>query len=208
VEINIKGEIFLLLAEKALFHKVSNMLIIADVHLGKASHFNKSGIPIPDASFKKDLSNLSNLIQKYQAKSVLFLGDLFHSEQNSEWNLLELFFTRHETIQFVLVKGNHDIMQFEKNKIDNFSVTDDLEWDEIIFSHEPIAHDKFVICGHIHPGISIAGRAKQKVTLPCFYKNSKQLVLPAYGSLTGLYKLSKKKNEMAFVVVGLNVLKV
>jgi len=44
--------------------------------------------------------------------------------------------------------------------------------------------------------------------LPCFYKNETELVLPAFGELTGLFIIKPKKNEQVFVVGNENVFRI
>ena len=76
----------LLLPEKAIFWAEEQMLIIADVHLGKVGHFRKAGIAIPKRMEQDDLAMVSDLIQEYEPVSIIFLGDLFHSEMNNDWD--------------------------------------------------------------------------------------------------------------------------
>jgi uncharacterized protein len=187
-EITIAKETFVLLPEKALLRKATDELIIADVHLGKATHFNKAGMPIPASVVEKEIDQLEQLIKKYQVKSVLFLGDLFHSTINSEWAIFTDFLKRYDTLNFILIKGNHDIFDAKHYSHANFKVVNIL------------AHTKFVICGHIHPAIKMRSSAKQTFTLPCFYKTDKHLILPAFGSLTGLHVLPIKKAEQIFII--------
>lgn len=208
IEIEIGQETFILLPEKALLRKATNDLIIADVHLGKGTHFNKAGMPIPIASAQQDIQNLALLVHKYSPSTVIFLGDLFHSTINSEWDVFISFLNLHQAIQFILVKGNHDIIPEKYYKHAHFKVENNLEYESFILSHEPIVHDKFVICGHLHPGIKMKGKAKQSFTLPCFYKTAQQLVIPAFGQLTGLFILEKKKAESIWLIVQDKIVKV
>jgi uncharacterized protein len=205
-EITIANETFILLPEKALLRKATNELIIADLHLGKGTHFNKAGMPIPIASLQKDIENLIFIINKYQPSTVIFLGDLFHSSVNSEWAAFELFLKNYPALPFILVKGNHDIIAAKNYEHGNFKVVHTLEFNDFVFSHEPIAHSKFVICGHIHPGVRLNGKAKQSLTLPCFYKTEKHFILPAFGLLTGLHRLRHNKAHQFFIVLNNKVI--
>jgi uncharacterized protein len=131
---------------------------------------------------------------------IIFLGDLFHSSINSEWNAFVSFLNNHSAVKFILVKGNHDIIPEKYYQHNNFNALDILEYDGFVLSHEPIEHAQLVICGHIHPGIKMKGKAKQSLTLPCFYKTDKHFILPAFGGLTGLHVLPIKKAEQIFVI--------
>jgi uncharacterized protein len=193
LEITVANEIFSLLPEKALLRQATGELIIADIHLGKGTHFNKAGISIPKASLDKEMENLELMLNKYLPNTVIFLGDLFHSTINSEWTIFVDFLNAHPELKIILVKGNHDSIDHSYYQHKNFSVVDILEFQHFVYSHEPITHHKLVICGHIHPAIRMKGKAKQALTLPCFYRNDKHLILPAFGALTGLHVLAQKQ---------------
>lgn len=192
---------FILLAEKALWRPDTKQLIIADVHLGKASHFRKAGISIPADSVLEDLRKLDHLMKTRQPEEVILLGDLFHSSYNKEWHLFEAFLESFSAIKFILVKGNHDILKAHRYELPNFEVIDNWEDDCFIYSHEPMVHaTKFVLSGHVHPGITLSGRGKQHLSLPCFHLSENQFVLPAFGKLTGLYILDKNEHDQYFLV--------
>lgn len=192
---------FILLSEKALCRPDTRQLIIADIHLGKASHFRKAGINIPDDSVLEDMRRLDTLMKKFQPKEVILLGDLFHSSYNREWHLFEAFLESFNHVKFILVKGNHDILKKNRYEISNFSVINTWEDDRFIYSHEPMEHaSKFVLSGHIHPGVTLTGKGKQRLSLPCFHVSKNQMVLPAFGKLTGLYMLDKNASDSYYLV--------
>lgn len=192
---------FILLSEKALWRPDTEQLIIADIHLGKASHFRKAGINIPDDSVLEDLRRLDALMKKFQPKEVMLLGDLFHSSYNREWHLFEAFLESFCHVQFILIRGNHDILKKDQYELPNFSVIDTWEDEQFFYSHEPIEHPvKFVLSGHIHPGVTLTGKGKQRLSLPCFHVSEKQMVLPAFGKLTGLYILDKNASDSYYLV--------
>lgn len=59
-------------------------------------------------------------------------------------------------------------------------------------SNQKEIHSEFLFSGHIHPGVQLKGKGRQKLRLPCFYQGMKQLILPAFGEFTGLYVLPAK----------------
>lgn len=193
-----------LLADKALFLPEERMLVIADLHFGKATHFRRSGIPLPVQSALHDYQRLHHLIAERQPERILLLGDLFHSRHNSEWNLFCDFVNDYPDIRFTLIIGNHDILDrahYEKLCLE--VIDHALHLNEFIFTHEPqesVPPGKINIAGHIHPGVRLYAGAMQSVKLPCFYLRSQVLILPAFGSLTGLYLLEKEGAEV-FVIV-------
>lgn len=201
MQIRIRDTDFTLLAEKALWRPDTAQLIIADIHLGKASHFRKAGISIPADSVLEDMRRLDHLMKQYQPKEVILLGDLFHSTYNREWHLFEAFLESFPQVHFILVKGNHDILKQDRYELPNFSVTNTWEDELFLYSHEPLEHaDKFVFSGHVHPGITLSGRGKQHISLPCFHVSHNQAILPAFGKLTGLYILERNERDRYYLV--------
>lgn len=193
-----------LLPEKAVWIKEWEVLLIADLHFGKASHFRKSGIPISEKVHEQDYQVLSSLFSKYSPKKVYFLGDLFHSCWNDEWQKLLGFLGLFPTISFHLVVGNHDILPSEEYKNSCLTVhTHPIPLGDLLLSHEPIFPPTgfLTICGHIHPGILLKGKAKQRVLIPCFYFSENVLVLPSFGNFTGLFLIDGKKSEFVWGIV-------
>jgi DNA ligase-associated metallophosphoesterase len=201
MQIRIRETDFTLLSEKALWRPDTGQLIIADIHLGKASHFRKAGISIPADSVLEDMRRLDHLMKAQQPKEVILLGDLFHSSYNREWHLFEAFLESFPDVQFILIKGNHDILKKHRYELPNFSVIDTWEDELFLYSHEPMDHGhKFVLSGHVHPGITLSGKGKQYMSLPCFHISENQAVLPAFGKLTGLYILDQNKDDRYYLV--------
>ncbi len=146
------------------------MLVIADLHLGKAAHFRKAGIMIPLPSSSPDLNSLAKLIDKLDPRTIVFLGDLFHSSLNKEWEELKGFLLLYPIIHFVLTKGNHDILPQAVMEETSIEVVDEFEVGEkLLFTHEPLKEDrehKLTISGHIHPGVLIKSKGRQSFRLP------------------------------------------
>lgn len=195
------GEELVLLPEKAIWWPVQQTLILADLHLGKSMHFRKAGIPLPLLSHQKDFVVLEKLLKTPKLKQVLFLGDLFHSSYNSDWELLGQLISQHQHLRYTLVQGNHDILHENEYKRFGFEVFDLLRLGPFLFSHEPVENpSEYNIYGHIHPGVKLAGGAGQRLRLPCFFFSEKYAVLPSFGKLTGLYALAPKKTDRIFAV--------
>lgn len=199
--LHFSDEEFLLLAQKAIYWKSRQAILISDLHLGKATHFIKNGISMPADNGKKDLLSLTRLIEIYNAKELFILGDLFHSVFNKEWEWFSAFVDRHPLLQIILIKGNHDLLPEQLFQRLNIQVVSAFQHEKIMLSHNPQQKaDTFCICGHIHPGIKLKGKAKQLLKLPCFYVTDSMCVMPAFGSLTGLELVQPKKGDKVFVV--------
>lgn len=182
----------------------NNALVLADSHFGKTTHFRKAGFPIPTHAMEIDYVRLQNLIIRYEPARVLILGDLFHSEHNAEWDLFTALMARFNSVEFVLVKGNHDILHEGHYNSSRLVVTDRLEMENVIFTHEPLGtvpSGKTNLHGHIHPGIRLKGKGRQLLTVPCFHFSLTHWCLPAFGKLTGLVPRKPAKGDLVFAVL-------
>ncbi|MEM9545115.1 MAG: ligase-associated DNA damage response endonuclease PdeM [Bacteroidota bacterium] len=195
------GEEMHLLSEKAIHLPRHNMLLIADLHLGKVEHFRKHGIGIPSGASKQDLSKLKQLVQRVNAQEVVFLGDLFHSDFNKAWFDFQQLLQELSAYNFHLVIGNHDIL--DESKYEKMKICYQMEVGNLILTHEPmdvIIEDNYNLCGHIHPGVRLTGKGRQNLRLPCFYFGAHTGILPAFGSFTGLHVLKPLEDDKVFVV--------
>jgi DNA ligase-associated metallophosphoesterase len=208
--IEFRGYTLEFLSEKALWIKELQSVFLADLHLGKASHFRKAGIPIPEPIHEADFKNLKNLFQRVKPNKIFFLGDLFHSHWNTQWAELNTFLSGFPDSEFHLVKGNHDILpsaiyaQSLLNIHEKPMVTG-----PFTFSHEPLeqpAGDSLNVCGHIHPGIVLRGKARQTVKTPCFFWTGNTLILPSFGNFTGLALVQVKEEDKVWIISGQKVI--
>lgn len=189
VAIDIRGEELILDAQKTLFWPKMKGLLIADLHIGKINHFRKFGIPLPIEAISKNFEMLQEQIEKYSPEVVYFLGDLFHSRYNAEWDLLNNEMTKYSDINWVLIMGNHDILPPQVYENSPLTIVDSqLTLGPFMLTHHPmesIPAGAYNLCGHIHPGVRIHGKGRQSLRLPCFYFNNSQGILPAFGTFTG-----------------------
>ena len=54
--VQVAGESLLLLPEKAIYWPRERMLIIADIHFGKAAAFRSLGVPVPRGTTSENLA--------------------------------------------------------------------------------------------------------------------------------------------------------
>ncbi|MGM0579600.1 MAG: hypothetical protein ACQETL_02895 [Bacteroidota bacterium] len=107
MEIELAGEKLLLSKHKIVYWSKLQTVFIADLHLGKITRLRKSGIAVPMAIIKAEIDRIENIISKFRPKRIFFLGDLFHSDLNHEWNIFNDFLQQYPTIEFILLKLNH-----------------------------------------------------------------------------------------------------
>jgi uncharacterized protein len=205
----ILGNTFLLASNRSIFWQEQNTLILSDLHLGKTGHFRKEGIAVPQAVFKEDMQRLVTLFQQYQPAKVIIIGDMFHSHANKELHLFIKWRNDFSHIPIQLVKGNHDILKADWYVQAGIElISEQLAIGNFIFTHDitdcELTEQQYAFCGHIHPGISIHGVAKQSVHLPCFYFSKQYAVLPAYSKFTGTFTIKKKRSETVFAILPAN----
>lgn len=201
-EIVLKDEVLILTNKRAIYWKRLKTLILSDMHIGKTAHFRRHGIPISDDVLKNDLNRLESLIGFYKPEQLVIVGDLFHAEANTN---MEYFFEWRQGfsfIDFVLIKGNHDrLSDYWMSKL-KLIVKNQHALGPFLFVHDPdeTAKNQYLISGHIHPGVSIKGRGRQRIKLPCYTVTERQLILPAFSEFTGLNSrfIDKKANFYAF----------
>ena len=192
------GQNLLLHPYKSLFWAEQKILFFSDAHFGKATHFRKSGIPIPEDIHQEDFRRIDFLIDHYQPQRIIILGDLFHSVYNNAWKTFRSYCKNEIAIKLELVMGNHDIL--DSTHYDFLQLhAENLIIEPFILSHKPLNNkeiDKYYnLCGHIHPSIKILGPAKQFFRVECFYFTENQAILPAFGNFTGTSKMPRKTSK-------------
>ena len=193
----------------ALFWEETQMLLIADVHLGKVSHFRKHGSAVPKKAIEKNFSLLTKVIKEYKPAVVCFLGDLFHSVLNIEWDMFASWRLLHMKEKFILIAGNHDIISPVKFEELGIHISKEWEIGNILLTHHPEKREGFFnLCGHIHPGVALQGLGRQALKLPCFFKTKDQMILPAFGQFTGNYILEPAEGDEIYALADHEVVKV
>jgi DNA ligase-associated metallophosphoesterase len=212
--LNLLGQDLLLLPQKAIYWQQEKALIMADVHLGKVGHFRKAGIAVPRDMEQNDLSVLSDLVDEHRPEKIYFLGDLFHSDINADWDWFVLWRKQFPKLQIMLIRGNHDIIN-DSNYTDlNISLHNELKAGPFLMLHHPLSGNElqkangYVFCGHIHPGISLSGKARQQLTLPCFAFGDKQAILPSFGKFTGKVAIRNQQTDRIFAVLKNKVMEI
>ena len=207
-DIHIQGQHFVLHPYGAAFWKEESMLLVADVHLGKVTHFRKHGSAVPQQALYENFEKLDKLLDFFNPKRLCFLGDLFHSYVNTEWEFFAAWAAQCQC-EIWLVTGNHDIISpalFEGIGIELF---EELQIGNFILTHHPEEQETaFNFCGHIHPAIILKGKGKQSLRLSCFFQRENQMIFPAFGTFTGTHCLDLGAKDKAYVIVQEEVIEV
>jgi len=176
------------------------MLMMSDVHLGKVSHFRKFGAAVPQKAVQKNFELMTEAVAYFNPRTICFLGDLFHSSLNKEWDLFEQWVNRTDT-EKILVSGNHDIISPLKYENLNIQVVPEIISEGFLLTHHPEEREGlFNFSGHIHPAVKLRGPGRQTLRLPCFFKSEHQMIVPAFGEFTGSHTLKPSKKNEVFAI--------
>ncbi len=200
---------FLLSADRCIYWEQQQTIILSDLHFGKTGHFRKAGIGIPQTIFKEDVQRFVSLLQTFKPANTIVIGDMFHSHDNKEHELFLKWRKDFNQLHIQLIMGNHDILHRAWYQDAGIEVLkDDLQIGNFSFIHDinecEMKEAVYCFSGHIHPGISIGGQARQSVHLPCFYFGKQYAVLPAFGKFTGTFPIKPKRGENVFALMPAN----
>ena len=203
MELQAGGTTLRLLAQGAVFLPEHDTLLVADAHIGKAVSFRQLGVPVPAGTTDETLSVLTSLVRRLDVKRVVFLGDFLHSERSLAPGTLDTV-TRwrelHSALELTLVRGNHDDRAGDPPPVLDIQAFDEpLMHRGLALCHHPRPlSGAFVLAGHLHPCVSLGGRAHDWQRLPCFWFSEHVGVLPAFGAFTGMQAIRAQRGERVF----------
>jgi DNA ligase-associated metallophosphoesterase len=185
VPLSFAGETFVPTADGALYWQAQQALLVADLHLEKASWFARLGQFLPPYDSHATLAALADNAARTGARRIFCLGDSFHDRFGCERlpvnsrSLLESLTGRFD---WTWIVGNHD-----PGFADHCggTIVDEVELCGILLRHEALGEEhRPEISGHFHPKLrlSINGR---RISRRCFVASESKLILPAFGALTG-----------------------
>lgn len=185
VSLSFAGQRFVPQQCGALFWPGRNALLVADLHLEKASFYGLHGQFLPPYDSFDTLRCLIDAVETTGATRLWCLGDSFHDAGGAERlpttarGVLERL-TR--DLDWVWITGNHD---HGSAGVLGGRVMVEAAVDGIVLRHEAAANDSAPeISGHFHPKLRLTVRGR-RIVRRCFAVTPTKLVLPAYGALTG-----------------------
>ncbi len=204
--VNVVGERLLLLPEKAVFWPAQEMLIIADIHFGKAASFRALGVPVPRGTTTENLLGLDALVNAHGARHVMFLGDFLHARAAHASSTQQAMLAWRETrrdLRLTLVRGNHDKHAGDPAAVLGIELVDEPHAvGPFAFCHHPdLDTGAYVMAGHVHPAWVLATRF-DALRLPCFVVGSHRMILPSFGSFTGGHVVTREAGDAIFVTSG------
>jgi len=193
-----------LLPDRAVWWPARCTLLLADLHLGKASAFRSAGVPVPERTTRADLARLDALLEQFAPERMVILGDLIHAPTGRTAVVLEqvaAWRDGHRSLDILLIRGNHDRRSGDPPTSWRMTCSPGAHEDgPFVYRHEPEPHERgYVLAGHLHPAAALTG-AGPPMKAPCFWFGSGVGVLPAFGSFTGTKVVRPKRGDRVFVV--------
>jgi putative SbcD/Mre11-related phosphoesterase len=197
-EIKNKEESGYIFVNKSVFFPKFGILAIGDLHLGYELMLRQSGVNLPETQIQETIDDLKEIIFKikdlgFSIKKIIFLGDIKHyfgfeyKERRIFDEILEFLRNQFEDKDIILIKGNHDKMDYSGKKMKNYFIKD-----EICFVHGHIAFPeiydtkvKTIVMGHLHPSVIISDQTNVKrEKFKCFlvgkFHDKKVIILPSF----------------------------
>jgi DNA ligase-associated metallophosphoesterase len=185
VPLSFASETFLPSASGALFWQARQALLVADLHLEKASWFARLGQLLPPYDSHATLSALAQEVERTGASRLYCLGDSFHDRFGCERlaansrALLETLTTR---LDWTWIVGNHDAGFADHC---GGTIVEEAEVGGVLLRHEALTGEKLPeISGHFHPKLRLNLNGR-RISRRCFVASDRKLILPAFGALTG-----------------------
>lgn len=184
-ELAVAGEAFLADPSGALFHPGERLMIVADLHLEKASSFARRGMLLPPWDTAATLAALAAALVRLRPRRVAALGDSFH-DPSAHGRLRAHDRAALAALQsgrdWLWIAGNHDPAPPSGLGGEGLN---EFAFGRIVLRHEPRpGRAEGEIAGHLHPVARVTGRGGA-VRARCFVSDGTRCVMPAFGALAG-----------------------
>jgi DNA ligase-associated metallophosphoesterase len=185
VPFSFAGETFSATSDGALFWRTQNALLVADLHLEKASWFARLGQMLPPYDSHATLVALADAVERTGATRLYCLGDSFHDRFGCDRlpaDARALLIDLTHRVDWTWIVGNHD-----PGFADHCggTIVEEVTIDGIVLRHEAVRGDpQPEISGHYHPKLRLHVKGRS-VSRRCFVQSPTKIIMPAFGSLTG-----------------------
>jgi uncharacterized protein len=185
VPLSFAGETFSATPDGGLYWPAQQALLVADLHLEKASWFARFGQFLPPYDSHATLTALAAEVERTGATRLYCLGDSFHDRFGCDRlpaSARELLTSLTARLDWVWIVGNHD-----PGFADHCGgrIEDEVTVAGIVLRHEAVRDElRPEISGHYHPKLRLQLRGR-RVSRRCFVRSASKIIMPAFGSLTG-----------------------
>ena len=185
VPFSFAGETLFATAEGALYWPRRKAVLLADLHLEKASWFARIGQFLPPYDSHATLSAAERIVEATNAGRVYCLGDSFHDHRGSERlpaAARALLARLTAAVDWTWIIGNHD-PRFAGHC--GGAIVEEAIIDGLVLRHEAERFEtRAEITGHFHPKLRLRLKGRS-VSRRCFVLAETKLIMPAFGALTG-----------------------
>ncbi len=186
--ISVSGEDVVCDHRGVLFLPDWSALVVSDLHLEKGSSLARRGSLVPPYDTLATLQRLIVLIDAYNPKMVICLGDSFHDNDGAGRLTAQARTVLHAMMagrEWIWIAGNHD--DAVSAGISGESVSE-AAIGALTFRHIPGTTATGELSGHLHPGARIFRRGRS-LRRRCFVTDGNRLILPAFGAYTGMLNI-------------------
>ena len=198
VPLSFADEELLLTEGRAVYWPRERALLVADLHLEKASFFAPYGQPLPPDDSRETLERIALAIRATGARRVITLGDNFHDSKGAtrlEPHACGMLEALTKAVDWVWITGNHDLGKdgsVAEAKCGG-TLVEEMELAGLILRHHAKKGEtRPELSGHFHPRLQLSVH-KRRIVRPCAVVSANEnadgsrggrMILPAFGALT------------------------
>ena len=166
-----------------LFHERERWLAVADLHFGYEISQRVAGRLIPLWGMASIEERLIELLDEYQPRELLMVGDLVH-DRASAVDAAALLDRLRARCEVIAVAGNHD-----RDIARKIAFVDRWETPDFVFHHgqcsASVSAARVQVIGHHHPAATITDGAGLRLKFPAFVQKERCWILPAFSPWAG-----------------------
>lgn len=192
VPLSFAGEEWHLVQGRALYWPRERALLVADLHLEKASFFARRGQMLPPYDSRDTLERVALAIRETGARRLFALGDNFHDDAGPsrlEPHAAGMLAALTRAVDWVWIAGNHDA------GLEGAAQAEEMTIGGVALRHKALAGETLPeLSGHYHPRFSLVTRGR-RIVRPCAVigrggssggtESGGRMILPAFGTFTG-----------------------
>ncbi|HEY7807613.1 MAG TPA: ligase-associated DNA damage response endonuclease PdeM [Croceibacterium sp.] len=186
VPLSFAGEEFAIVQERALYWPRERALLVADLHLEKASFYARHGQLLPPYDSRETLERVAAAIRETGARRVYTLGDNFHDSAGPsrlEPHAAGMLDALVRATDWVWITGNHDAAM---EAACGGTLAEELEIAGLVLRHKALAGEtRPELSGHYHPRLQVVVRDRSIRRACAVVSSAGRMILPAFGALTG-----------------------